>query len=493
MIPARRSLLGQLGGIALLSRLPAAACAATAAPGTSDLASLSREVRAVVARASPNYELWRQSLIWQRRKSPRYPDVIVQADSVQEVAAAVRYARSNRLPVTTRCGGHSMSASFLRDDGMLIDVSRLRGIDIRPARLEVDVGPGVIARELNARLGAVGLAFPTAHCGMVPVGGYLLGGGLGLNGDAWGGMATFNIVAAEVVTADGEVRTVSPTENAELYWAIRGGGPGLFCVVTRLHLQAYSLPRAIVGNTYTFRLEDIEAVVLAMLEIGPHLARNVEFLAYLGAMPEELVARSGPNASRLSISVDANAYSDSRAAARWDVHPLASHPVVRRAVGADIDRESTIEQLYFNEELGFGQRRWSADNVMTNRPHDVASLLKARMPACPARDAQAVLLYKGRSLQMPDAACSVVGQFYASYYMLWDDPTEDAVMMAFLQDLYREMAPLGIGCNINEMNQEGRPDGVRTCYSPDAWRRLAELRAKWDPQGVFQGFYGQSA
>ena len=82
--------------------------------------------------------------------------------------------------MTTRCGGHSASASFLRDGGMLIDVSRLNGLEIDAKNMQIIAGPGVIAREFNARLAQAGLAFPTAHCGMVPLGGFLLGGGLGL-------------------------------------------------------------------------------------------------------------------------------------------------------------------------------------------------------------------------------------------------------------------------------------------------------------------------
>jgi FAD/FMN-containing dehydrogenase len=151
----------------------------------------------------------------------------------------------------------------------------------------------------------------------------------------------------------------------------------------------------------------------------------------------------------------------------------------------------TIDELYFEEELSFGQRRWIADNVFTNRLPEVARVLRRRMPACPAPGAAAVFVYKG-SPALPEASCSVIGDFYAAYYMVWDNPTEDAMMMDYIVDLYREIAPLGIGSSIIEMNQEGRRQDLVRCYSANAWERFAELRAKWDPQGVFHDFYGLS-
>ena len=430
-------------------------------------------------------------MMWQRRKSPRYPDLIVQVDSTQEIVSALAYARKRKLRVTTRCGGHSMAASFLRDRGMLIDVSRLSSLEIDANAREIVAGPAVIARELNAQLAPHGLAFSTAHCGMVPVGGFLLGGGLGLNGNAWGGMGSFNILSAEIVTATGEILTAGPEEHPDLYWAIRGGGPGLFGVVTKLRLKAYPLPAAIVGNTWTFRFRDIEDVVSALAEAAPRIDRDVELLAYVGPAGADLSANCQEDGCRLVIALDANAYTSSVEVAERKLRPLMTHSIMQRCIAKQLGQKSTIEQLYFNEELGFGQRRWVCDNVFTNRARDVASVLKARMLSCPAPEAQAVLLFKGRD-PWPDAACSMRGDFYAAYYMMWDEPTQDPVMMGYLRDLYREIAPLGVGSNINEMDQEGRPADIKNCYTPEAWSRLAMLRSQWDPQGLFHDFYGRS-
>ncbi len=479
-----------LGAAALSHRL--SPCWAGASAATAAIEGVPRELEplhAVATRNSPNYEIWRQSVIWQRRKSARYPDMIVQVDTAQEVAAAVAYAYKHGLRVTTRCGGHSASASFLRDGGMLIDVSRLNDLEIDAQTKQIIAGPGIIAREFSARLAQFGLAFPTAHCGMVPLGGFLLGGGLGLNGNFWGEMSAFNILAAEVVTADGSIRIASPSENADLFWAARGGGPGLFCVVTKLYLKAYPLPGAIVGNTLTFAFRDLPDVIAALSQIAPRIDRDVEVLGYVGPAPDEFNVGCKDSSCRLAVSLDANAYTDSVATAQRKLRPLIEHPIAQRALTRDLGRTTTIENLYFTEELGFSQRRWVADNVLTNRPHEVAAVLQRRMPACPAADAEAVFLYKG-SPRFPDAACSITGDFYAAYYVIWDNPTEDDANLGFLRELYKEIIPLGLGSNINEMDQEGRPHEIKSCYSQRAWEKLRALRARWDPTGVFHDFYG---
>ena len=384
-----------------------------------------------------------------------------------------------------------MAACFLRDRGMLLDVSQLHGVEVDVAKKQAWAGPGVMARSLSELLREVGLAFPTAHCGMVPLGGFLLGGGLGLNGNHWGEMSVFNVNAVDIVTADGVLRRASAIENPDLFWAVRGGGPGLFGVVTKFHLQVFDLPEAIVGTTLSFRFSDLSAVAQALADVAPRIERDVEILGYIGRADDELASKLARADSQLAVHLHANAFVGSRRDGERRVKPLLDHPIAAQAIARHAGQVNTIEQLYFAEELGFSQRRYHADNIFTDRLQDVAKVLERRMPQCPARDSQAVFLYKGNP-NLPDAACSTMGDFYAAFYTIWDNPTEDSRIHQYLVSLYRELAPLGTGSNINEMNQEGRSEDVAQCYSPDAWRRLAELRTKWDPQHVFHDFYGSS-
>lgn len=117
----------------------------------------------IFLRGSPEYEAERRKVVWNGRKPNRYPEIIVQANNVDDVIAAVKYAASANMKIGIRSGGHSWSASFLRQDGMLIDVSRLNNVSIDAAAGTAAVGPGLHGGELNDKLKDHGYMFPGGH------------------------------------------------------------------------------------------------------------------------------------------------------------------------------------------------------------------------------------------------------------------------------------------------------------------------------------------
>jgi hypothetical protein len=194
-------LVAWIVGVPASSSIPTIASASTRPAPIADLSK--RLQGTVVCQDSPDYEAWRQSMAWQPAPPPRFPAVIVQAANEQDVVLAVHFARETGLKVVTRTGGHSYCSSFLQNGSLLIDVSRLQALEVDLSAGQVIVQPGVFGRTLNATLARRGLAFPTAHCGDVPLGGYLIGGGQGWNGNEWGGMSALNVSALDIVTADG--------------------------------------------------------------------------------------------------------------------------------------------------------------------------------------------------------------------------------------------------------------------------------------------------
>ena len=465
---------------------------AAPAEGSPAAALQARIAGTVVTRNAPDYETWRRSMIWQYAKAARYPDMIVQAESVGDVAAAVDFARENRMKVTTRGGGHSMAACFLRDSGMLIDVSRLDGITVDKARKRASVGPGVICSALAERLRQDGLAFPTAHCGTVPISGYLLGGGVGLNAAAWSkGMSAFAVTGVEIVTADGKVRRASATENPDLFWAARGGGPGLFGVVTRFELECFDAPGVVFGATYTFRYSDFLAVAKAMDEVLPTLSKDVEVLYLSTKGPDELVGKcSGPACDQV-VYIDANAFVADSAEGRRKLAPLTGHPIIARAIARQENREGSFDRYYSENELSFVQTRWMGDDIWVDDPIAATNILSRHIPDCPATNGTPLFLYIGRHDQ-PDAACKATGRYYFAYYLEWENDGEEAANRAYALRVFKDLKSVAKGSYINEMNQEGRPEDIHTCYTPEAWAKLDGLRSKWDPGRVFHDFYGQA-
>jgi FAD/FMN-containing dehydrogenase len=175
----------------------------------------------------------------------RHPAVIVRCAGVADVMAAVKFARSQRIRTSVRGTGHNVAGISLCDDGLVIDLSAMKGIHVNPLARRARVEPGVTWGEMNHDLQAFGLAATGGYVGTTGVGGLTLGGGLG-----WmvrkHGCALDNLLSADVVTAEGELLRTSTKENADLFWGIRGGG-GNFGIITSFEFQVHPAGTVLAG------------------------------------------------------------------------------------------------------------------------------------------------------------------------------------------------------------------------------------------------------
>jgi len=160
----------------------------------------------------------------------RRPAAIALCESAADVQRCVEFAATQGIPVAARSGGHSYAGYSTPDGGLIIDVARLNSVEVRPDGTAV-VGGGALLAGLFEAVGRAGRMLSAGTCPTVGVAGLTLGGGIGALGRKCG-LASDQLVAATVVTADGVLRTVSDTEEPELFWALRGGGGGNFGVVT---------------------------------------------------------------------------------------------------------------------------------------------------------------------------------------------------------------------------------------------------------------------
>ena len=231
-------------------------------------------------RGDPGYETARRATCRNARLPDRYPDIIVQATGEKDVVAAIRLANANGWAVGVRSGGHSWSCNHVRDGGMLLDVSRLNAVTIDASAMRAMVGPGCRGNDVDKLLAAQKLFFPVGHCRGVGLGGFLLQGGFGWHGRALG-PACENVLAIDYVGADGELRHASPNENADMYWAARGAGPGFFGVITRFHLKLHPRPK-VIGSKFAFYTVDrLEELVRWALEVGPDVPPSIELMLFM--------------------------------------------------------------------------------------------------------------------------------------------------------------------------------------------------------------------
>ncbi|MEV6294307.1 FAD-binding oxidoreductase [Streptomyces sp. NPDC051896] len=433
-----------------------------------------------VGRNDAGYEDIRRAVVWNALTPARFPDVIVRAASVGDVVEAVRLARSQRLQVAIRSGGHNWSGSSLRDGGMLIDLSGLRGCAVDPASATATVQPGVTGGQLTAELGRHGLAFPTGHCGSVAVGGYLLSGGLGWNSGVRG-PACASVEGLEAVTADGEAVTCSASEHRDLFWAGRGAGPGFFAAVTAFRLRLYPSPGAITSTRWTFPLANVTEVTHWVTELAAGLSPNVELSFSLGTV--DLGPKPGPR----GVTVTGTAFAASRQEADAFLLPLRHCPLSQSSLSRRLDEPTTFKALYDSAAaLWPPQLRYAADTLWSDAgfPTLLGELADV-VDSAPSHRSLVLAPFSPAGRPPPDMAFSVLGQSYVVPYAVWDDPRQDAANIGWLREAMHRVEPFGTGHYIAEADLTAAPSRARRSFTADDWQRLRSLRTRYDPDGVF--------
>jgi hypothetical protein len=188
----------------------------------------------------------------------RHPRAVAQCASAQDVAAVVTFARDNGLDLAVRGGSHSVPGFGTADDAVVADLSGMREVHVDADERVASVQGGATWDDVNRAAGAHGLATPGGIISTTGVGGLTLGGGIGYLARGYG-LSIDNVLSADVVTADGQVRTASAEQNSDLFWAIRGGG-GNFGVVTEFRFRLHPVPTVLAGPMF-FELSDGPAVL----------------------------------------------------------------------------------------------------------------------------------------------------------------------------------------------------------------------------------------
>ena len=444
-----------------------------------------------VARGEPDYEAWRTAMPWQMYTAPRQPELIARPDSAAAVSDVLAYARKQGLRLAIKSGGHNVSEAFLRDGGVLLDLGELQSISVDPESATAWVEPSLWSYGFLQALEPHGLAFPVAHCATVPMGGYLLGGGVGYNHDNWGSMACQSILAAEVVLASGETVIASPDSNPDLYWAVRGSGIGFFGVVTRYKLQLYQAPDAVYESSYIFplsRLADATALLQAWVGASP---KNTELMMLLAHNPMA-VAGSSPLESKLCV-VRAVSYGESPAQAKGELAALGEHPLTAGAVVSNAIKPTSLQGMAVSSvdaSMGLGFGRYAVDTVWTDKLPEVMAAIADNFAKASSVKTHFVVSPK-LNRELPDnAAFSMIGNTFVGAYTMWDEPAGDAANFSWLAGASALMRPLAVGQYINEVDAFRDPAAPQRCFSAQAWKRLAALRHHYDPRGLFYSWPG---
>jgi FAD/FMN-containing dehydrogenase len=425
-----------------------------------------------------------RGLSWNRMLPERRPEVIVMAKSQPDVVATLRFAREQSRQVAVRGGGHSWCASSLRQGGILLDLSHMRSLAIDAAQATATIGPAIQGAELIDQAARHGLMFPVAHCPTVPLSGFLLNGGNGLNFNRLGN-ASSNVLAIDLVLADGRELTVSGEDHADLFWAARGAGPGFFAVATRYHLKLHPLPSAITMSTYVFPESAIGTATELVDSLSATMSRDVSLILSISAPPPEIAADNDSVGVVLAIT-----YSDTMADAEKALKPLNSDPRVSGAVSSSVNIPTELNA--FLGALGAtlpGGHRAVVDNIWSNVPlRTMLTGSPAHYATAPSPKSHIIAICFHPDSEFETTSYSWLGRYLVYNNTVWTDAADDDANRAWHVGATALLDPHKIGRYVGETDLTKEADVARQCYMPETWERLRALRAAYDPADLFYDY-----
>ncbi len=454
-----------------MSALPCAIAVAAETPSSTAERLNVRPLRArfkgdLIVPGDPRYETAR---LTNNRAFDHHPALIARCLDADDVARSLDFARTNALPLAIRSGGHCQAGRSSCDAGVVIDLSRMDAIAIDGANGRVSCGAGVRVYQANQSTVSHGLALPLGICGDVGVAGLTLGGGYGyLLGVA--GLACDSLMGAQVVLADGQIRTVTEESDHDLLWALRGAGAN-FGIVTRLQFRAHPVTE-IFGGT---------------LQFPAAAARDVAALANdcAAGLPDELTMFT-------SILAIPGKGSLAQISLCWSGDVRHGRGVVDKTLGPIKPSLDRLKVMTIADLVGRGA---GTDGMSCVRYGDVVgqlpsagvdALLDPGNPPPMGRDIAIDALHGAatRRKKSASAAPNYLAGFGVGYLVFWDDAGMTRAATEWIAAAWARVHPYTQAAYVNMLGDESE-ERVREAYG-DNYSRATHLKKKYDPENVFR-------
>jgi FAD/FMN-containing dehydrogenase len=437
----------------------------------SDIAQLRQALRGdLVVPGGSGYDQARR--VWNGMVDKR-PAAIIYCTGADDVVMAVNFTRSRNLPVAVRGGGHNIAGSSVCDAGVVIDVSRMKRIEVDPVRRVARAQAGLNLGEFDAATQSHGLATTMGVNADTGIAGLTLGGGFGKLGRKHG-LTCDNLVAVEIVTADGRLLKASATENTDLFWAIRGGG-GNFGIVT----------------TFEYRLFPVGPLLLAgsVLHAYDHARDAMRFYhAFSRKAPDELSVDAAlvtvPSGERF-FSISA-CYVGPLDEGERIVKPLREYgtPV------EDLIAPVSYLQIQSAGDSIFprGRRYYWKAQFLREIADTAIDMLLAAYATAPSESLLVLQQVGGAIARVPITETPYANRdaLYDCFPIsIWDNPADDEAHIRWARDLWDALKPFSTGgVYANNLGDEGT-DRVQAAYGEN-YPRLAALKNKYDPTNFFR-------
>jgi FAD/FMN-containing dehydrogenase len=413
----------------------------------------------------------------------RRPALIARCASPEDVVAALAHARRIGAPLAVRAGGHSVAGMSLIDDGLVIDVRGLADITVDPLRRMARAGGGMTWGEFDAATQAHGLAATGGRVSTTGIAGLTLGGGSGWLERSCG-LACDSLLAAELVTADGDLVRASADEHPDLFWALHGGG-GNFGVVTALEYRLAPVGPTLYGGLAAYDPADGRAVARAFRDFhrdAPDAAGLA--IGYVTAPPEDFVPLEWQGRRVAAIVGCWNGPIEEGERAVGPLLSAAAEPIV------NLFGEIPYVQLQSMIDDPPGHRNWWTAEYLNDLPDAAIDAFCDASELMPTGLSQSLLVPWGGAVARVGEDETPMAKRDAAWvvhpFCVWEDPARDVEHMAWGRATRAAFAPWSTGgVYLNFIGDEG-DERIQAAYGP-SYERLAEVKRAYDPENVFAG------
>jgi hypothetical protein len=414
----------------------------------------------------------------------RRPAIVVRPNDAHDVALAVRFAREQELVLAVRSGGHSIPGLSTCDDGIVIDLSRMRGVRVDPDRRVAEVRGGSLLAELDEAAQAHGLVCPVGVVSHTGVAGLTLGGGMGRLQRKFG-LTIDSLASVEIATADGRLVHASESENPDLLWGMRGAGPN-FGIATSFEFRLHPLERVITHGTVLHPIErarELAAVYRELLESGPDelwMGFGLGLGLPVESFPPELAGRPLARVTALHCGPLEQA--------ERDLAPLrAFGPPVVDSLEA---KPYLVPQRMNDEAMEWGHRFYMKSAFLPDLSDEIVAVGVEHVSRAPeGAEGELTAWSCGRAIaEVGEDETAFTGReaaFWFAAEILWNDPALDDRCRAWGRAVLEEVAPLAsVGRYVNDVAETGQ-GLAREVYGAEKYERLVALKRAWDPDNVF--------
>jgi FAD/FMN-containing dehydrogenase len=404
------------------------------------------------------------------------PALIVRCAGVADVITAVQFARTHNLLVAVRGGGHSVAGHAVCEGGLMIDLSRMKGLRVDPVRRTAHAQPGLTGGEFDRETQAFGLATPLGYISTTGIAGLTLGGGYGWLSRSYG-LASDNLRSVDLVTADGQFLTASATEHPDLFWGVRGGGN--FGIVTSFEYQLHPVG-LVLGGMRIYPFAQAKAVLQFHRDFTKTAPDAYTCWPALGTSPAGepvallRVCYHGPLAEGERVLRPLRAFGS----------PLADHigPIAYPA----------LQRLY-DAGAPPGVHSYWKSNFLTELSDEAIDTMVAHCAARPSPRCGMAIPELGGAVSRVAPDETVFAHRHVRYDFIiacmCTDPSEAPACIRWAREFWEAMQPFSTGgVYVNYLGQEADEgvERVQAAYGPAKYARLVALKNTYDPTNFFR-------